>query len=172
MNRAPTTQLMGETIAEEIEDGGYSEEGLSSICLRINTSVLVSSHNNLVCLSDPPASHANAIAKAVVQALRENSSGQCGIPMIDEDGRPRPVKIEVDAGVTVEGSGNIIGNESVVRQFLTRGISRKRSADPDDVFTASAPPAQRRRRSLGNDNDDNSNSNNNNGSEGNSGISP
>ncbi|GFP52345.1 hypothetical protein TASIC1_0001049700 [Trichoderma asperellum] len=127
------------------EDDEDDEEGFSTISLRINTSVHISSNNNLVCLNDTPASHANAIAKAVVQAIQENSSGQCGIPMIDEDGRPRPVKIEVDAGITVEGSGNIVGNEDVVNQVLRmRSLARKRSADDDESDTPARLPKRRR----------------------------
>lgn len=130
------------------EDDEDDEEGFSTISLRINTSVHISSNNNLVCLNDTPASHANAIARAVVQALQENSSGQCGIPMIDEDGRPRPVKIEVDAGITVEGSGNIVGNEDVVNQVLRmRSLARKRSADEDEGDTPARLPKRRREES-------------------------
>lgn len=131
------------------DDDDQDQETISPISLRINTSVLVSKNNNLVCLADTPASHANAIARAVVQAIQENSSGQCGIPMIDEDGRPRPVKIEVDAGITVEGSGNVVGNENVVNQVLSqRGVTRKRG--DDDENDASAPPAKQRRASSSN----------------------
>ncbi|PTB46620.1 hypothetical protein M441DRAFT_129011 [Trichoderma asperellum CBS 433.97] len=130
------------------EDDADDEEGFSTISLRINTSVHISSNNNLVCLNDTPASHANAIARAVVQAIQENSSGQCGIPMIDEDGRPRPVKIEVDAGITVEGSGNIVGNENVVNQVLRmRSLARKRSADDDESDTPARLPKRRREES-------------------------
>ncbi|KAH6606410.1 hypothetical protein Trco_005563 [Trichoderma cornu-damae] len=125
VGRPPMAEAVLETMASENEDDEYQEEGTSAIWLRINTSVLISKNNNLVCLPDTPASHANAIAKAVVQAIQENSSGQCGIPMIDEDGRPRPVKIEVDAGITVEGSGNVVGSEDVVNQVLRqRGLAR------------------------------------------------
>ncbi|KAM0462303.1 hypothetical protein ACHAPV_003777 [Trichoderma viride] len=142
------------------EDDADDEEGFSAISLRINTSVHISSNNNLVCLNDTPASHANAIAKAVVQAIQENSSGQCGIPMIDEDGRPRPVKIEVDAGITVEGSGNIVGNEEIVSQVLRmRSLRRKRSADDDESDDASAQPTKRRRGETSGSSSSNNNNN-------------
>lgn len=134
------------------------EEGFSAISLRINTSVHISSNNNLVCLNDTPASHANAIAKAVVQAIQENSSGQCGIPMIDEDGRPRPVKIEVDAGITVEGSGNVVGSEDVVNQVLRlRSLTRKRSAD-DESDAPTQPPKRCREEDGGSSSSSSSNS--------------
>ncbi|KAL7819700.1 hypothetical protein V8C26DRAFT_394932 [Trichoderma gracile] len=146
MGRPSMPEAVLEALTTEYEDEQEQEESISPISLRINTSVLISKNNNLVCLTDTPASHANAIARAVVKAIQENSSGQCGIPMIDEDGRPRPVKIEVDAGITVEGSGNIVGNEAVVNEVLRqRGLSRKRAAESDDESDLSAPPVKQRR---------------------------
>lgn len=149
MGRPSIAEAVLEAMSTEDEDD--QEESISPISLRINTSVLISKNNNLVCLTDTPASHANAIARAVVKAIQENSSGQCGIPMIDEDGRPRPVKIEVDAGITVEGSGNVVGNEAIVNQVLRqRGLTRKRGADFDDENDSSAPPTKQRRASSSN----------------------
>jgi hypothetical protein len=149
MGRPSIADAVLEAMADDVED--EEEESISPISLRINTSVHISNNNNLVCLTDTPASHANAIAKAVVQAIQENSSGQCGIPMIDEDGRPRPVKIEVDAGITVEGSGNVVGNEEIVNKVLRqRELTRKRGADSDDDGDLSAPPTKLRRGSSSN----------------------
>ncbi|KAI9897543.1 hypothetical protein N3K66_007399 [Trichothecium roseum] len=109
-------------------DADADVDGPSPISLRINTSVSISRNQNLVCLGDSPRQHAAAIARAVVEAFRESSCG--GIPMIDEDGRPRPVNVEVEAGMTVEGTGNIIGTESVVLEVLRqRAAVRKRSHD-------------------------------------------
>ncbi|KAL7936076.1 hypothetical protein V8C35DRAFT_296806 [Trichoderma chlorosporum] len=150
MGRPATAEAVMSAMSHE-DDDDQEEEGTSPISLRINTSVLISKNNNLVCLTDTPASHANAIARAVVKAIQENSSGQCGIPMIDEDGRPRPIKIEVDAGITVEGSGNVVGNEDIVNQVLRqRGITRKRGADFDDENDLPAPPTKQRRGSSSN----------------------
>ncbi|KAG5964542.1 hypothetical protein E4U57_005222 [Claviceps arundinis] len=101
-----------------------TDDSPSGIILRINTSVRISSNNNHVCINETPAQHANAIARAVVHAIQENSAGQCGIPMIDEDGRPRPVRIEVDAGLEVHGEGNVVGHEAFVRDYL-RGQRRR-----------------------------------------------
>ncbi|KID90227.1 hypothetical protein MGU_02932 [Metarhizium guizhouense ARSEF 977] len=128
------------------EDEGDADEGQSPISLRINTSVRISSNNNLVCCNTSPADNAKAIARAVVVALQENSSGQCGIPMIDEDGRPRPVKIEVDAGVEVQGTGNVIGDEKVINEVLRqRGqLRRQREAEEDDNDGEEEPTKRRR----------------------------
>lgn len=120
----------------------------SPIHLRINASVRVCNSDNLVCFDKSPADHANAIAKAVVQAIEEHSSGQCGIPMIDEDGRPRPISIDVDAGVTIEGKGNIVGGRSTVCNALARrhGLARW-GLDGDDEEDGE-PSAKRRRPSA------------------------
>jgi hypothetical protein len=126
------------------------EEAQNPICLRINTSVNITQSNNIVCLSDtPPAEHAIAIANAVVKAMQENSSGNCGIPMIDEDGRPRPIKIEVDASMLVEGSGNVVGRQSVINEFLRqRGLRRARQATVEDEEQDTTSPSKRRRVSI------------------------
>lgn len=122
-------------------------EDSSPICLRINTSINVSRSNNIVCLTATPAEQANAISRAVVQALNEGSSGRCGIPMIDESGCPRPIKIEVDAGIVVEGTGNVVGSREVVGELIRRRaeapLRRPREEEDDDEVSA----AKRRRAS-------------------------
>lgn len=103
-----------------------SSTAISPLSLRINTSINISKSNNLVCLADSPANHANAIAEAVVQAIQKNSSGSCGIPMIDGDGNPRHVKIEVDAGMVVDGMGNVVGNEKIIDEVLQQRAKLRR----------------------------------------------
>lgn len=104
------------------------EESQSPINLRINTSLKVTSSNNVVCFTESPADHANAIARAVIRAMEEHSAGRCGIPMIDEDGAPRPINIEVDAGITIEGEGNLVtGREMDVLRHLQEQSSRRSS---------------------------------------------
>ncbi|KAG5949702.1 hypothetical protein E4U60_002240 [Claviceps pazoutovae] len=119
--QAPDTEDTEDTDTDTEADADDSPSG---ILLRINSSVRISSNNNHVCINETPSQHANAIARAVVHAIQENSAGQCGIPMIDEDGRPRPVRIEVDAGLEVHGEGNVVGHEVFVRDYL-RGQRRR-----------------------------------------------
>ncbi|KAG6300586.1 hypothetical protein E4U09_006671 [Claviceps aff. purpurea] len=111
---------------EDTDTDTDTDDSPSGIILRINSSVRISSNNNHVCINETPAQHANAIARAVVHAIQENSAGQCGIPMIDEDGRPRPVRIEVDAGLEVHGEGNVVGHEVFVRDCLREQRRRQR----------------------------------------------
>lgn len=130
----------------------------SPISLRINTSINVSRSNNVVCLANSPAEQANAIAQAVVKALHEGSSGQCGIPMIDENGAPRPLRIEVDAGLVVDGTDNVVGSRDSVNEVLrqrndTTVLGRRpreeaeeeeEEEDQDDIYSH---PSKRRRSS-------------------------
>lgn len=113
-------QPSSSTIATLLDsaDDEHDPEDSSPISLRINTSINVSRSNNIVCLANSPADQANAIAQAVVKALHEGSSGQCGIPMIDENGAPRPLRIEVDAGLVVDGTGNVVGSSDSVNEVL------------------------------------------------------
>ncbi|KAL4730394.1 hypothetical protein ACLX1H_002428 [Fusarium chlamydosporum] len=131
------------------DDQDETSEDSSPISLRINTSVNVSRSNNIVCLTATPAEQANAIARAIVQALLEGSAGRCGIPMIDESGCPRALKIEVDAGLVVEGMGNVIGSRDVIGELLQkRGTpSLRRSRDEDEDEDEGYTPAKRRRSS-------------------------
>ncbi|KAM0353548.1 hypothetical protein ACHAPU_001560 [Fusarium lateritium] len=140
------TSMLSEDISDDQDE---TSENSSPICLRINTSVNVSRSNNIVCLTATPAEQANAIAKAVVQALHEGSSGRCGIPMIDESGCPRPLKIEVDAGLVVEGTGNVIGSRDVIGELVQRraGSSLRRPREEDEDGDESTE-AKRRRSTL------------------------
>ncbi|KAF4594622.1 hypothetical protein GQ602_000235 [Ophiocordyceps camponoti-floridani] len=119
-------------------------ESLSAINLSINTSVLVSNDNNIVYLDDP-ASNANRIAMAVVNALRDGSCGKSGIPMIDEDGRPRPLRIQVQAGLTVEGAGNVVGSDvAAVSASRRRGWESDAESEDERLSGASSPAFKRR----------------------------
>ncbi|KAF5131528.1 hypothetical protein E5D57_007883 [Metarhizium anisopliae] len=114
-----------------------TDEALSSIRLHINAAVEVLGDSNCVSISESPADRANAIARAILNTIKENSSGQCGIPMVDEDGRPRPIKIKVDASTEVLGADNVVAHEEIII-----GESRKRRQFDDELLHR---PAKRRR---------------------------
>ncbi|RCI14902.1 hypothetical protein L249_6744 [Ophiocordyceps polyrhachis-furcata BCC 54312] len=120
------------TRVETSEDSDSDLESLSSITVHINTSVTVSGDNNTVCLTDTLDASAKANASALVKAMQDASPGQCGIPMIDEEGRPRPLNIHVDAGLTIAGAGNIIGDEASVVNISRRRRQEDSSDDDDD----------------------------------------
>ncbi|KAH8176079.1 hypothetical protein LIA77_04497 [Sarocladium implicatum] len=163
LNRPLTTTVLTTETAHEADfetdeqllGGGDTDSPMSPISLRINTSINVTKSNNVVCIGDaPPADHANAIAKAVVEAMQENSTARSGIPMIDEDGRPRPINIEVDASMLVEGSGNIVGSSVAVTEILRQqGLARRRrhlgdgdeEQEEEEEEQADGSPTKRRR---------------------------
>lgn len=59
-----------------------------------------------------------------MDALKAGSAGTGGLPMIDEEGRPRPVVLEVEAGWRIEGDGNVVGREDIVRDVVRARLGR------------------------------------------------
>lgn len=113
----------------------------SAITVRISTAVRVTGDNNIMCLTVDPAETARFVAQAVTKVLRGGGAQERGgIPMIDEEGRPRPLKIEIEAGTEVHGEGNVLGGEEVVMRAL--GKRRRKS----DVAEESDEETLRRRR--------------------------
>ncbi|KAJ6446111.1 rRNA-processing protein UTP23 [Purpureocillium lavendulum] len=140
--------LTGSAIDDASSEMGDDES--SPIFLRINTSIKVSNNNNVLCIGSTPADSAKQIAEAVVKAMRDYSAGNAGLPMIDEEGRPRPVKIDVDAGVTVEGANNFLGSKEVFQQFLevqknAPRAQRRRREESDEEADEAAGPSKRTR---------------------------
>lgn len=75
---------------------------------------------------------ASKIAMEVVDAMKELSSAKDGLPMIDEDGRPRPVRVEIHAEITIDGARNVIGEKAVMTGVS--GLHMKRKVeDGNDV---------------------------------------
>lgn len=46
--------------------------------------------------------------------------------MIDEDGRPRPIDVRIDAGVRIEGKGDVVAEKGVVEGRGSRVREMKR----------------------------------------------
>lgn len=111
-------RLQDEDEDVDMDDG---DDGRSPIDLRVSTALHIQGDNNAVLVGATPVDHARAVAHAVISAIRQCSDVTGGIPMIDEEGRPRPFNIAVDAGVSVEGSGNLLGNEEHIKRFLGGG---------------------------------------------------
>lgn len=91
-----------------LDDPHEDQDDGNPIELRICTTVQVEGDNNAVLLTASPAAHAKVIAEAVAATVRHAGGMNGGIPMIDEEGRPRPFRISVSAGVNIEGSGNAL----------------------------------------------------------------
>ncbi|EQB48836.1 hypothetical protein CGLO_11895 [Colletotrichum gloeosporioides Cg-14] len=82
------------SFSSQFSDDDHEE--LSPISLRISTRINIASDGNLIALPSSPSEQANSIARAVVEAI-QGQDWATGLPMIDENGRPRPLKLEVDA---------------------------------------------------------------------------
>jgi hypothetical protein len=133
------------------DDPLLEDESLSTITISINAPLTILGDSNVTAFD--PATTGTALAQSIVDALRTASMSQSGIPMIDENGRPRPIHVNVDAAVKIEGRGNAIGekavlgllrNNQIVAQSLgkttlaTAGMKRTRESgqDGEDVQTA------------------------------------
>lgn len=117
---------------QDLDDLSDSEgEGdRSAITVRISTAVRVTGDHNIMCLKVDPTETARFVAQAVTKVLRGGGAEERGgIPMIDEEGRPRPLKIEIEAGTEVHGEGNVLGGEEVVMSALGK---RRREMDGDE----------------------------------------
>lgn len=127
----------------EDEQGSRSE-----ITIAVSTAVRVRGDENIVCTEDArrhPAETARAVAEAVARAITREGA----VPMIDEEGRPRPLRIEIDAGVEVRGEGNVLGGREVVMRALGRKRRRREETGEergDDEGEESAPSRSRQRR--------------------------
>ena len=153
VNRHLTTNVLAEPCQdaefetdEQLLGSCGSESPLSPFSLRVNTSINITKSNNIVCIGEaPPADHANIIAKAVVTAMQENSTARSGIPMIDEEGRPRPINIEIDASMLVEGCGNIVGSTAAVKEILRQqALTRQTRPCEEDEQNIGSPSKRRR----------------------------
>lgn len=129
------------------------DDDRSPIELRIMTTVQVEGDDNAILLTASPAEHARAIAETVTAMIRQAGGTDGGIPMIDEEGRPRPFKIYVAAGMNIEGSGNVLGNADHVLLHLSRKRKRDDNGENGDEAVvdkggdgAAAPPPLRRPR--------------------------
>ena len=99
--------------SEDEEDGdeeGQDDSLLSAIKIVIRCPVVVKGDNNVIDMDS--ALSANKIAHAVVNALKGISMSGHGVPMIDEEGRPRPITVTAIADVTVTGSRNYVGDKT------------------------------------------------------------
>ncbi|KAK2745812.1 hypothetical protein CKAH01_06716 [Colletotrichum kahawae] len=137
------------SFSSQFSDDDHEE--LSPISLRISTRINVTCDGNLIALPSSPSDQANSIAKAVVKAI-QGQDWATGLPMIDENGRPRPLKLDVDAGMTIKGSSNVIGTESIINEIIRqRTITRNwtppspsRSTESPATTSPSSPKRRRR----------------------------
>ncbi|KAJ4397236.1 hypothetical protein N0V93_001460 [Gnomoniopsis smithogilvyi] len=116
----------------------------SAITVRISTAIRITGDSNIMCMTVSPTETARFVAQAVTKVMRGDGAEQRGgIPMIDEEGRPRPLRIEIEAGTEVHGKGNVLGGEEVVMRALG-----KRRRDMDEAEEHEEGEEVRRRRRI------------------------
>ena len=103
----------------EIEDDSLAKS-LSAINIIIKCPLFIKGDSNLVAVDN--SGSASKIAQGVVGALKTMSMSGHGVPMIDEDGRPRPITVTVIAEVRIDGSKNVVGDK--VRPMLPQTVPK------------------------------------------------
>ncbi|KAH9210553.1 hypothetical protein DL95DRAFT_10256 [Leptodontidium sp. 2 PMI_412] len=99
-------------------DSDSDDEDTSTIRIKIFTPINVRGDSNLIAMDTSIT--ATQITRGVVDALRNMSYGvgdDQGVPMIDADGHPRPIKVTVSAPLTVLGSKNLMGERAVMERI-------------------------------------------------------
>ena len=104
----------------------------SPINIKISSPITVIGDANLIAMD--PVDMASSIAHSIVRSIKDCSMGGAGIPMIDEEGRPRSIDVQVSAGTIVYGTKNTIGKKAVLFGLrATRDLKQKREQkDGDD----------------------------------------
>ncbi|KAK0104477.1 hypothetical protein ONS95_004766 [Cadophora gregata] len=109
--------------ADDDEDSDSDDEDSTAIRLNIFTPINVRGDGNLIAMDT--SATATTIAQGVVDALRCLTYGDDkGVPMIDEDGRPRPIKVNVKAPLTILGSRNLMGERAVMERLAPTVATR------------------------------------------------
>ena len=101
---------------DEDDDDGNSENELlepssemSPLHIVIKTPININGDSNMMTLD--MSEIAVQVAVGVVKAMKKLADDGLDIPMIDENGRPRPVTVETQAPINVTGSRNVIGTQ-------------------------------------------------------------
>jgi hypothetical protein len=106
---------------EEYEDEDELDL-LSPIEIIIRTPIHVNGNNNTVSID--AGTIGSRVAYSVIQSLRQLNGLAGGIPVIDQDGRPRPIKVEIDADMQITGSDNTVGENAVLMKMIKLAATR------------------------------------------------
>ena len=98
------------------------EDDSKGLIVIIKTPLNIIGNFNLIAI-DPSASSVH-IAHEIVEAVRKIPAGDSGIPMTDDEGNPRALKIVVDAPISIHGTKNIVGERAVMK-MIENDIEKK-----------------------------------------------
>jgi hypothetical protein len=102
----------GADYSDDEEDG--DEEGQdgsvpSAIKLHVKCPLSVNGDHNIVGVDT--AVNVTRVAQGIFKALKEMGVNGHGVPLVDEDGRPRPITITASAEITITGSKNFVNDK-------------------------------------------------------------
>jgi SpoVK/Ycf46/Vps4 family AAA+-type ATPase len=125
------------------EDDDYEQEVAPNVSITIRAGVTVKGNHNIISVD--PSTTGCKIAVAIVTGLRQMSGVSGGVPMIDENGRPRPITVDVDASTKIEGSDNFLGEKAVAtatsaKQGAAQNVTKKRDRSSSDPEGSSKRP--------------------------------
>ena len=126
-------------INNDDDDDDDEVDNRSALSINIRAPLTITGNKNLIA-TDPTAA-ANAIANGIVTALRGLAAGSQGVPLSDEDGRPRPLLVNVEAECTINGSENIFGERAVLSRLLDIRKTKAERMAMDKAGAASAAAA-------------------------------
>ncbi|TVY50152.1 hypothetical protein LOCC1_G000073 [Lachnellula occidentalis] len=119
------------THVDSSDDENEEEPRLSEIRITVNTPLMITGDGNSVSVD--VALNASKVSAAVVAALRGMSTVAGGVPMIDGDGRPRPITMEVTAEIKVEGSNNVVGDKAILSKTVAGSAFQKGREEEEQV---------------------------------------
>jgi hypothetical protein len=121
---------MAALIEEDRQESGMDATH-SPINIKISSSITVVGDGNLIAID--PAEVASNIAHCIVLSIKDSSVARAGIPMIDDEGRPRPIDVQVDAKIKLRGAKNTVGKKAVLLGLqAARDLKRKRERNEGD----------------------------------------
>lgn len=103
----------------DLSDSHEEENEVAPINVSISNPTKIVGHGNFIHLDN--TSNTSALIGAVVTALRDTA-------MFDENGRARPISLNVHSGVTVAGSRNVVGRVGRPAAAPPSMVGRKRRA--------------------------------------------
>jgi len=98
------------------------DEDQAPVTLSISTPLHITGDDNLVAVDTSLA--AAKIATAILSAMKQMSMGGAGIPMFDDDGKSRAIKVVVDATTKIDGHSNVVGEGGVLMASLKIKMGR------------------------------------------------
>lgn len=104
----PVANIYADNDSDDDDDDDFGP-----LNIHIIAPTIILGHNN-ICSVDP-ANIAARVSASIASAISRLGGGAVdGIPMIDGEGNPRKIQVDVDVATRIEGDGNLVGDAAVV----------------------------------------------------------